>query len=116
MTFRATEDAKSLFTDDYTVDYSVTLASIPVGTVLFDVLAVDNPVENCLRKVGTIKTTAKYTTSLFGDEVLFFQHPDFHHDLEVHPEWTPYTPFWNTFGSKVPKKAEGKCPFADLFN
>lgn len=72
MTFRATEAAKSLFTADYTVDYSVTLASIPVGTTLFDVLAVDNPVENCLRKVGTITTTAKYTTSLFGDEVLFF--------------------------------------------
>lgn len=41
--FRPRANVKSLFTSNYTEDYSVTLSRIPVGTAIFDVYAVDTP-------------------------------------------------------------------------
>jgi len=112
VTFKARENVKAMFTSDYTVDYKVTLSKIPVGTVLFDVYATESPTKTCKKLIGTITTTSTITPSLFGDEQLFFQHPDFHYDLDMHPEWTNYTPVWHTFGSKDAKSQEVKCPFA----
>jgi len=57
---------------------------IPKNTVLFEVYAVEKPTDWSVpgddqgELIGVIKTTnEEYTTSLWGDEILFFQHGDF---------------------------------------
>lgn len=72
VTFRPTEDVKNRFSSDYTVSYESVLSNIEVGTVIFEVYAVENPSEGCEKKIGVIKTTSWFTTSKFGDEKLFF--------------------------------------------
>jgi hypothetical protein len=36
-------------------------------------------------------------------------------DNAVKSENVDYTPFWSLFGNRDAKKAEGKCPYAYLF-
>ncbi|KAL4497160.1 hypothetical protein ABPG72_019480 [Tetrahymena utriculariae] len=60
-------------------------------TTIFEVYATDNPIQACQQKI------------------------DFSLNLEVHPEWEPYTPYWRIFDDKNPSKQEGKCPFSKLF-
>ena len=63
-------------------------SAIPIGTVLFDVYAIDvpadwgNPAVDIGVKIGEIVTTSLFQTSLWGDEKLFFQHGDFAIDVE----------------------------------
>ncbi|KAL4497159.1 hypothetical protein ABPG72_019479 [Tetrahymena utriculariae] len=115
LTFKPYKQIKDLFTSDYTQDYKEILKKIPSGTLLFEVFETLSPTQTCKQKIGDIRTTSEITTSYFGDTELFFQHQDFTHDLEVHPEWEPYTPFWNIIGSKSAKQKEAKCPFSNLF-
>ena len=47
ITFRAPANVKAMFTPNYTEDFRVTLAKIPVGTVLFEVYATENTTNSC---------------------------------------------------------------------
>lgn len=63
-------------------------AAIPVGTVLFDVLASSSPAtRSTLTKIGTLATTSECTTSLFGDEKLYFRHQRPEEDWAIEPSW-----------------------------
>ncbi|EAR87006.1 peroxidase, putative (macronuclear) [Tetrahymena thermophila SB210] len=115
LTFKPYQYVKDFFTPDYTEDYKEILKKIPSGTLLFEVYATLSPTQTCKQKIGDIRTTSEITPSYFGDTELFFQHQDFTHDLEVHPEWEPYTPYWNLIGNKSAKQKESKCPFSNLF-
>ncbi|KAL4453151.1 hypothetical protein ABPG74_015382 [Tetrahymena malaccensis] len=115
LTFKAKQDVKNKFTQDFTQDFRKTFQTFQPGTTIFEVYATDNPIQACQKKIGEIRTTSEITPSYFGDTSLFFQHQDFSLDLEVHPEWEPYTPYWRIFGNKNPSKQEGKCPFSQLF-
>ena len=64
--------------------------AIPEGTVLFEVFALrespddfDEPwaTEEKEEKIGEIISTSTFTTSLWGDDKLFFQHGDFRKDV-----------------------------------
>jgi hypothetical protein len=63
--------------------------------------------------------------SSWGDAHLFFRHNDMGADLDVHPEWEPYTPKLvptiagtleaSSLSAAVAKKVRSGCPFAHLF-
>jgi len=75
-------------------------------------------------KIGSLITTSVMTTSKFGDAGLFFRHQDMAEDLEIKPEWAPYTPGYKTKASNdlvkevveqgAAKIASG-CPFSYLW-
>ncbi|EAR87007.1 peroxidase, putative (macronuclear) [Tetrahymena thermophila SB210] len=114
LTFRAPSDIKNRFTDNFTREYSQIFAEIQPGTTVLEVLAMDDPATGCLKKIGSLITTSEFTTSKFGDKNLFFQHQAYTNDIELHSQWSDYTPYFSFFGSNLPKKPEGKCPFASL--
>ncbi|KAL4497161.1 hypothetical protein ABPG72_019481 [Tetrahymena utriculariae] len=106
-------DIKKRFTN-YTREYSQVFTEIQQGTTALEVLAMDDPATGCLKKLGTLITTSEFTTSKFGDENLFFQHQNYVNDIELHQQWSDYSPQFSFFGSNEPKKPEGKCSFASL--
>ena len=57
-------------------DFRDQLATIAVGTVLYDVYATDQPIElgGTEMKIAQIVTESEMTTSNWGDEHLFFRH------------------------------------------
>ena len=57
--------------------------------------------------IAQIKTVSEMTTSLWGDEHLYFRHTRMEDDLALRPEWEPSTPLW-------PEDERSGCPFADL--
>lgn len=70
------------------------LPTIPAGSVLFDIYALDQPTElgGTETKIGQLKTESTMVTSFWGDEHMFFRHQRMEDDLELRPEWEPYTP------------------------
>jgi len=78
--------------------------------------------------VGTLSTTSELVTSTWGDNGLFFRHQDMAEDLEIMPEWKPYTPYYTapstaTYFKEAAKelangtfnKVASACPFAYLW-
>lgn len=86
--------------DGYT-DYMSDLATIPAGTKLYDVYAMDQPAElgGTEMKIASIQTASPLTTSNWGDEHLYFRHQRMDDDLALKPEWVPYTPTYDGFFS-----------------
>ena len=68
---------------------TLTNGCIQPGSLLFDVLALDNPEElgGIEEKIGEIYTTTDMVTSLYGDTKLFFKHQRFEEDIEARPQW-----------------------------
>ena len=97
--------------------------SLAPGTVMFKVFAYANPKQKLEGKrgelIGRIVVTSKITTSLWGDQTLFFKHQRMDDDLKFHPEWKPYLQTWNngkmneTALANPPPAAN--CPFKFLF-
>ena len=87
---------------------TLTNGCIQPGSLLFDVLALDNPKElgGIEEKIGEIYTTTQMVTSLYGDTKLFFKHQRFEEDIEARmcPAWCRntsqfvciYSRFYNT--------------------
>jgi len=118
------------FPDDYDGTwYTDQLMSIPSGTKLWYVTALDAPAELGGKEyfIGDFVTTSEFTTSMFGDTGLFFRHQWLDDDLEIMPDWTPYE---NTFPpssvrnffnapkkilSSASEKVKSACPFAHLW-
>ena len=74
--------------------WSDDLKSIPSGSVLYKVFAMDKPTElfGSETLIGEIKTKSALDLSNFGDEHLYFRHERMDNDLALRPEWIPYTP------------------------
>lgn len=69
--------------------------------------------------IGRVIATSSFTTSLWGDQQLFFKHQRIEDDLEYFPWWKDYLQTWSMgtladTGVISPPPAE-KCPFAFLF-
>lgn len=94
--FRPTDKVKNLFPDDFVAPYTDQLKTIPAGTVLYDVYALDTP-DSQEKKIGSLRTNSAFVTSVWGDESYFIQHGFMDDDLGVHPEWVDKTPHWSLF-------------------
>jgi len=116
LTFKPTSAVTS-FPDNYVEDFRETLKTIPKNTTIFDVYAIDEPGCN-EQRIGSIKITSSFTTSMFGDVNLFFRHGWASDDFKDYPKWEQHLDRIDWTGStqkgKVPKKQEG-CPFAHLW-
>jgi len=63
------------------------LASVPVGTKIFEVSAHSAPGDTNPTMMGHVVLTDPLVTSRFGDEDLFFRHQHMEDDYSIHPEW-----------------------------
>jgi len=52
--------------------------------------------------IGALKMIGQMTSSNWGDKSFYIRHQVMTEDLDIHPEWKPYTDL-NSLG--------GKCPF-----
>lgn len=78
------DEYHGLFTDD--------LVSIPEGSVLWNVFAMDAPTElgGTEQWIGDLVLRSPLVTSMWGDSHLFFRHQEMGEDLVMHPEWESY--------------------------
>ena len=101
-------------------DFRTDLASIPSGTTLYTVYAMDAPKElgGTETKIAEVVTASELTTSNWGDEKMYFRHERMEDDLAIHPEWEPYTPkyggIFNLEQQCLQQTTESTCPFAHL--
>ena len=98
------------FSNEYVRPFTEDLKSIPADSVLYNILALDQPEElggveaqigklvlrfflfqNCSRD-GNLNCRSEMITSLWGDQRLLMRHDDEAHDLVLKPEWNQYTP------------------------
>jgi len=91
LVFRPTGEI--MFPDEYHGDLADDLATIEKDTVLWDVLAWDNPEELGGREelIGSLILTSPLVPSLWGDTKLFFRHQDMRDDFRLRPEWEEFT-------------------------
>jgi hypothetical protein len=72
------------------------LNQIPVGTILYSIYALENPWDSA-ELIGYLQTTSFFTTSMWGDKNMFFEHTRMEEDLLLHPDWKPYLPDGTTY-------------------
>ena len=104
------------------------LQTIPEGSTLFNVYAMDQPAElgGQEQLIAQMKTKSTMVTSNWGDEHMFFRHQRMDDDLKYKPEWEPYTPNPKPLFSRVGKMFHDEkavkteeaqpCPFMSLFS
>ena len=70
------------------------LATIPSGSKLFSIYAMDVPEElgGTEALIGSFVTDSQLVTSYWGDEHMYFRHQRMDDDLAILPDWKPYTP------------------------
>ena len=80
------------FPDEYVNDFLVDLMSIPKGSTLYEIWALDIPTElgGTETHIGDLVLTSDMTTSNWGDKHLFFRHQDMADDVVIKPEWEDY--------------------------
>lgn len=118
--FRPTDAVKNLFPDNFVAEYTEQLKTIPVGTVVYDVYAIDEPGCN-EQKIGYIRINTELITSKWADESMFFRHGLIDDDDKGdHADFAKYRDTYSFFSwsgiqhGKEPTKKYG-CPFANLF-
>ena len=99
------------FPDEYVNDWIEDLMSVPVGSTLYNIWALDKPVElgGVETHIGDLVLNSVMSSSVWGDKHLFFRHQDMHEDVDMFPEWEQYL---DKFG--LPGDAAGKCPVARM--
>ena len=102
LNFRPT--GKFQFSDSYVHPVTHDLATIPTGSTLYQVWALDQPSQlgGQERHIADLVLVSDIITSMWGDTSLFFRHQDMAEDLEIHPEWRE---FLDTFALDL-----GGCP------
>jgi len=87
------------FSDAYKQPFTEDLKTIPQGTTLYRVFAMDKPSElgGEERNIGDLVLVSDMVTSNWADKRLFFRHQDMEEDLELRPHWREYTPKYNGF-------------------
>jgi len=117
--FEPTAAVKSLFSDTYSGKaFTDQLKTLAAGTVLFDVMAREDPKADVL-KIGELKIITSPVYSKFADEAMFFQHRKMEFDFEDHPEWVgmqdvkPAEPkLFNHFSEET----ASRCPMGTMLN
>ena len=97
------------FPDEYVNDWLEDLMSVPVGTVLYSIWAMDKPEElgGVETHIADLVLTSELTTTNWGDKHMFFRHQDMAEDVEMFPEWEEYL---EKFG--IP--GDSGCPVARM--
>lgn len=67
------------------------MASIPSGTVIYTVLAIETP-NAAPQEIGFLQTLTNFTTSNWGDRNMFLQHTRMEEDLVLRPSWKSFVP------------------------
>ena len=82
------------FSDSFHGPVTDDLVTIPKGTKLYEIYALDKPMEigGTEKMIGELFLTSNLITSKWGDTRLFFRHQDMAEDLRHHPEWSKNTP------------------------
>jgi len=81
------------FDDAYHGDFQDDLSSIPEGSSLWRVYAMDQPAElgGSEQLIGELVSTSALVSSNWGDNHLFFRHQDMREDVENYfPQWEQY--------------------------
>jgi len=101
------------FSDEYVRPFTEELKSIPADTVLYNILALDQPEElgGVEAQIGQLVLRSEMITSLWGDQWLYIRHDDEAHDLVLKPEWNQYTPQFGPFFENDPTQSS-KCPYS----
>ena len=119
------------FSDEYVHEFTEDLKSIPADSVLYNILALDQPEElgGVEAQIGQLvlrsvfyfslpfsgenksKCRSEMITSLWGDQWLYIRHDDEAHDLVLKPEWNQYTPQFGPFFENDPTQSS-KCPYS----
>lgn len=84
---------------------------MPANAKLFKLWAMDKPKElgGTETYIGDLILDGTITASKWADENLYFRHTKMDDDLEIHPEWKPYTHKWKSIFSLF--NLSQKCPF-----
>ena len=84
------------WSDDYVSNVNDQLMTIPSGTTLYKVYAMDAPAElgGSETYIADLVLTSALTTSKWGDEHLFFRHQVMDDDISLRPEWEQYLDKW----------------------
>ena len=71
--------------------------TIPTGTILYKVLALDKPLElgGSERQIAELVLTSPLTTSRWGDEHLFFRHQTMEDDTSLQSAWSQHLQEWD---------------------
>jgi len=93
------------FSETYVRPFLEDLVTIPIGSTLYEVWALDQPTElgGVEAHIADLVLTSEMTTSLWGDQHFYIRHQDMWDDIDIKPEWADYTP---TFGLGL-----HRCPF-----
>jgi len=80
------------FPDEYVNDWLEDLKSIPMGTTLYQVWALDKPEElgGVEVHIADLVLTSDMTTTMWGDKHMFFRHQDMAEDVALYPEWEEF--------------------------
>ena len=83
--------------------------SIPSGTVLYKVFALDKPVElgGSETEIAELVLTSSPTTTRWGDQHLFFRHQTVEDDTALQPSWSQYLEQWDSLSIQT-------CPSLSL--
>lgn len=102
-----------VFPDTYVQPFTDDLKTIPEGSILYEIYALDLPEElgGAELHIGDLVTRSEMTTSLWGDQHLFFRHDDEAHDLVLKPEWNEFVPQYGDYFEDDPSKSS-KCPYS----
>jgi len=89
-----------IFPDEYVRPFTEDLVTIPAGSTLYEVWAMDQPTElgGVEIHIADLVLVSDMITSLWGDSNLFFRHQDMVEDVAINPDWKDYL---DTFGLKT---------------
>merc|ERR1712168_998223 len=84
------------FPDEFVQSVNSDLMTLPPGTTLYKVYALDAPVElgGTETHIADLVLTTSPTTSKWGDQHLFFRHQTVEDDVSFNPDWAEYLDKW----------------------
>jgi hypothetical protein len=110
------------WTDEFQNDFLDQLSFIPANTVMFKIFGYDTPPEHGGEEklIGHLVSRSETTSSLWGDEMLFFQHHRYEDDIKHRPWYFDWLEFWDN-GRFTESKLHApapmqKCPFMFLWH
>jgi len=100
--FQPTGDIE--FSETYIRPHTEDLVTIPQGSVMYHVWALDSPRElgGTEQKIADLVLVSDMVTSNWGDNNLFFRHQDMVDDLLIKPEWNQFTPKFELSSDPTP--------------
>ena len=85
------------FPDEFVQPFTTDLMSIPTGTTLYKVFALDKPVElgGTEQEIAELVLSCPPTTSRWGDQHLFFRHQTMQDDTSLQQAWSQHLEEWD---------------------